>query len=70
MADPVWKPNRGRCPEEAKGKRVAVRLANGNECDPSPVTTTSPPGWAADDKGGCRWTITGHPYDIKEYRIL
>lgn len=62
MATPGFKPNRGYCPEEAKGKRVGLILANGQE-----VTA---PGWPADGKFGCRWTLTGDAHDIREYRVL
>lgn len=64
-------PNRwGECPELAKGKRVAVIFANGQRSDPAPVSTTTPPGWAADGKGACNWQLTGHPFDIAFYRVL
>jgi hypothetical protein len=36
-------------------------------CDPNPM---SPPGWAADGKGGCRWSLTGSPFDIAEYEVI
>jgi hypothetical protein len=63
------KPNPGFLPDEAIGKRVRVRLAHGGigSCDTSPM---SPRGWAADGKGGCRWSITGSPFDIKEYEVI
>lgn len=54
------KPNPGYCPQEARGQRVNVRLANGSLGKGS---------WAADGKSGCRWSITGSPYDIKEWEI-
>ena len=38
-----------------------MRLANG---------TLSEQAWPADGKGGCRWTLTGHPYDIAEYQVV
>jgi hypothetical protein len=50
------RPNPGHCPDEARGRRVIVQLANGTICGTEPVTTVSPLGWAADGKGGCRWT--------------
>lgn len=56
-----WIPNPGYCPPEAAGKRVFVRLANGSESQLS---------WPADGHSGCRWSISGHPYDIAEYRVL
>lgn len=62
-------PNPGHLPEEAIGKRVRVLLAKGKlgDCDPNPM---SPPGWAADGQGGCRWTLTGDPHDIAEYEVI
>lgn len=50
----------GKLPKEAQGKRVRVRLANGS---------LSKGTWAADGKGGCRWSLTGSPWDIAEYEI-
>ncbi|WP_425230233.1 hypothetical protein [Sphingomonas sp.] len=63
------KANPGHCPAEAEGKRVRVRLAHGGigDCDPNPM---SPPGWAADGRNGCRWSLTGSPYDIAEYEVI
>lgn len=63
------RPNPGHPPREATGKRVCVMLANGRAgaCDPNPM---SPPGWAADGQGGCRWSLTGHPFDIAEYEVI
>jgi hypothetical protein len=43
------------------GRDVMVRLANGQ-------SSNSP--WAADGRWGCRWTLTGHPYDIAAYRVV
>ncbi|HEX8402274.1 MAG TPA: hypothetical protein VF628_11285 [Allosphingosinicella sp.] len=61
--------NPGHLPTDAIGKRVAVQLAGGAESkiDNGPMV---PPGWAADGKGGCRWTLTGCPFDIARYRVL
>lgn len=53
------KRNPGYCPPEAKGKRVDVTLANGNECK----------GWAADGSSGCRWSISGSDFDIERYQV-
>ncbi|VVT20541.1 conserved hypothetical protein [Sphingomonas aurantiaca] len=63
------KRNPGHLPEEAAGKRVRVRLAHGRigATDDNPM---SPPGWAADGQGGCRWTHTGSPFDIAEYEVI
>lgn len=63
------RPNPGHLPPDAIGKRVRVRLAHGGigRCDDNPM---SPPGWAADGQGGCRWTLAGHPYDIAEYEVV
>jgi hypothetical protein len=52
------------------GKRVAVTLRNGSIAGESPVPSGSPAGWAADGNGACRWTLTGHRFDIIRYRIL
>lgn len=54
------KRNYGHLPGDAIGRRVRVKLANGRVCD----------GWPADGKGGCRWTLTGHPFDIAEYEVI
>lgn len=66
---PDWKPNPGRCPAEAKGKRVRVQLANGVIAKDEGGATV-PPGWAADEKGGCRWSKKGSPFDIAFYKVL
>lgn len=63
------RPNPGHLPEEAIGKRVRVRLANG-ELGRSDNNPMSPPGWAADGRGGCRWSIEGQPHDIVEFEVL
>lgn len=55
----AMKPNPGFCPLEAEGKRVRVKLANGHVGE-----------WAADGRGGCRWTIEGHEHDIAEYEVI
>ena len=62
-------PNPGHLPARAIGKRVRVLLANGRigSTDDNPM---SPPGWAADGRGGCRWTITGSPFDIKNFEVI
>lgn len=62
-------PNPGHCPVAAMGKRVRVQLANGalGKTDDNPM---SPPGWKADGQGGCRWTITGSPFDIAYYEVI
>jgi hypothetical protein len=62
-----WKPNPGKQPPGLKGKRIAVRLACGSEPDPAPIANAVPPGWAADTT---RWSITGQPHDVAEYRVL
>jgi len=69
MSAPRMKRNPGYCPEEAKGKRVRVQLANGIR----PKDNDGPgmqPGWAADGKGGCRWSRTGSPHDIEFYAVV
>ena len=60
--------NPGYCPSEAIGKRIRVLLADGTtnrDIDPA-----APPGWPADGKGACRWTILGRPHDIAEYEVI
>lgn len=61
--------NPGHLPDEAIGQRVRVKLAHGGmgACDQNPM---SPPGWAADGRGGCRWSITGSPFDIAEFEVI
>jgi len=63
------KRNPGHLPPEAEGKRVRVRLACGRRgrCDNNPM---SPPGWAADGRNGCRWSLTGSPFDIAEDEVI
>lgn len=63
------KPNPGYCPAEAEGKRVRVWLVHGGEgsYDDNPM---SPPGWAADGRTGCSWTITGSQFDIAFYQVI
>lgn len=63
------KPNPGYCPAEAAGKRIRAQLAHGGigKCDDSPTTA---PGWAADGRGGCRWTFTGSLFDIAAYEVV
>jgi hypothetical protein len=73
-----WEPpegftlNTGEMPPEAAGKRVRVILRHSRE-EPQYANETRsdlPPGWAADGKGGCRWTLKRAPFDIVAYRIL
>jgi hypothetical protein len=63
------KPNPGHVPHDAIGKRVRVRLENGRigATDDNPM---SPPGWAADGKGGCDWHTRDHPFAIAEYEVI
>lgn len=65
---PGFKPNPGKCPAAARGKRVRVILADGRE-GKTDGGSQVPPGWAADGKGGCRWTIEGGPFDIAFYKV-
>lgn len=70
-----FKLNTGSMPRGAKGKRVIVILRNGNTCGVEPVTTVTPPGWAADGKGGCRWSFlpehdASSAFDIIGFKIL
>lgn len=66
---PGFRRNLGHLPDAAAGKRVEVVLATGayGRCDGG---STAPPGWAADGRGACRWTLTGSPFDIDQYRVL
>lgn len=64
----------GRVPLKAKGKRVAVQLRNGRIIT-DPVNKDTPPGWAADGKGGCRWDFLpddhhARAFDIVAYKVL
>lgn len=66
-----WKLNStGEVPRGAKGKRVRVILLGTGEEPRYDDNPMSPMGWAADGKGGCRWTSTGDPFDITHYKIL
>lgn len=62
-------PNPGYCPDSAIGKRVRVRLAHGGIGATDDGTTTAP-GWAADGRSGCRWSITGDRFDIAAYEVV
>ena len=61
MQRPAVKQNRGSCPAEAEGRRVNVVLRNGERSNGS---------WPADGRVGCRWTLTGHPFDIDRYEVV
>lgn len=65
----TWKKNPGRCPADAKGRRVEVKLANGEVAkgDPNPM---SPPGWAADGPNGLKWERRGFDFDVDYYRVI
>jgi hypothetical protein len=72
-AEERWVDNPGYQPKETRGKRVRVELEHGGE----PIyddhfNPMSPPGWAADGKGGCNWTKSDPPFafDIKRYLVL
>lgn len=56
------KRNPGFCPAEARDKRVTGTLRNGDRF--------GLPGWPADGRTGCRWSLTGHPHDIEFYEVL
>lgn len=62
--------NPGYCPTGAAGKRVIVKLRNGRVCGREPVGNALPAGWAADGRQGCRWSLTGDPFDIVAYEVL
>lgn len=61
------KPNPGHLPDEAIGKRVRVRLADGSI--PRDVKG-APRGWPADGRGGCCWALRQFPFDIAEYEVI
>jgi hypothetical protein len=61
--------NKGHLPPIAAGKRVIVRLRNGSVCGREPVGNALPNGWAADGRFGCRWELTGSPFDIVGWEI-
>lgn len=64
----MWKPNEtGRCPREAVGKRVIVKLRNGDVCGEKQVTSVSPIGW---DAKTTVWADRGFAFDVVEYRVL
>ena len=56
-----WRDNPGRMPGLCAGKRVEVELRNGSKPKES---------WPADGKGGCRWSLEGHAFDIVRFRIV
>lgn len=71
------KPNPGRLPEEAVGKRVRVVLEKDRKTMTEPVYADAlnpmcAPGWAADGRGGCRWSRSKRPgpYDIAFYEVI
>lgn len=57
------RPNPGYCPAEAEGRRVKVLLAGDDE-------GATPREWQADGRGGCRWSIQGDRFDIREYEVI
>jgi hypothetical protein len=54
-------------PEEAQGKRVIVELAGGQVHGEKPAGDAGA-GWAADGRGGLRWSLTGDPHDVAWWR--
>lgn len=72
MSAPRWRENNGRCPRDLVGtsKRIVVELANGEVHGKEAVSSSSAPGWQADGRGACRWTITGHPFDIGRFYVI
>lgn len=70
MIEPVpLQPNHGHCPGAARGKRVRGVLRGGNQFGFNQISPVTPPGWPADGKGGCRWTLEGHSHDILEWEL-
>ena len=63
-------PNPGRCPSEARGKRVYVTLANGTD-NRRQISDMAPPGWPADGRFGCNWDKQpGWPFNIETYEVI
>lgn len=60
------KPNPGRCPPEAAGKRVRVRLRDGTLQGHQPVSADSKLGWAAETTN---WRLTGSAFDVLEWEF-
>jgi hypothetical protein len=56
----------GRCPPEASGKRVRVKLRDGTVHGFMPVNTDSKLGWAADTTN---WALAGHRADVIEWEL-
>lgn len=59
MMQPNPNARNNECPPDALGKRITVRLRNGELGR----------NWAADGKGGCRWSQLGYDHDIVEYEV-
>ncbi|MXP24850.1 hypothetical protein GRI39_02155 [Altererythrobacter indicus] len=62
--------NPGHLPPECNtddGKiiRVHVQLINGYR-----TKGKEPAGWAANGRGGCRWSLTGNAHDIEFYEVI
>lgn len=64
--------NLGKCPDDAKGKRVHVQLFNGYTTTTAPRSDMEPPGWPADGPRGCSWDLSDppHPFQIKRWKII
>lgn len=72
-------PNPGCLPEEAVGKRVRVILRKdaGTMTEPQyadALNPMAPPGWAADGRNGCRWSLKQRgrdpAFDILFYEVI
>jgi hypothetical protein len=59
------KPSPGRCPDEARGKRVRVVLRNGYDTAKSERN-----GWPADGRGACNWSRDLGPWTIESWEIV
>lgn len=72
MSAPRWRENKGRCPRDLVGtsKRVVVELRNGEVHGKEAISAASPPGWQADGRGCCNWTLSGHSHDIVRFYVL
>lgn len=59
--------NKGEKPPRSKGKRVVVSLMSGELAGDTPVSSTSPTGWAVEST---KFELTGWWFDVDQYRLL
>lgn len=70
-----WRENPGYCPDDARGRRVLVRLRNGTEHGGQQVTVVSKLGWAADGRDACNWAldppgVRSREFNIAHYKVI